>query len=64
MIGAGVILDGNHTSLAQKNRSQKWMFQMFDGPVAVDERACYWFKIMNAKSVWKIIAIPTHYIKG
>jgi hypothetical protein len=40
------------------------MFQMFDAPVAVDGRARYWFKIMNAKSVRKIIAIPTHYIKG
>jgi hypothetical protein len=38
------------------------MFQMFDGPVAVDGHALYWFKIMNAKL--KIIAIPTHYIKG
>jgi hypothetical protein len=37
IVGAGT-LDGNHTSLAQKNRSQKQMFQMFDGPVAVDER--------------------------
>jgi hypothetical protein len=56
-----LILDGNHTSLAQKNRSQKQMFQMFDAPVAVDGHAL--FKIMNAKSVRKIIAIPTHYIK-
>ncbi|MNS41806.1 hypothetical protein D3C72_741670 [compost metagenome] len=23
----------------------------------------YWFKIMNTKSIWKIIPIPTHYIK-
>jgi hypothetical protein len=39
------------------------MFQMFDGPVAVDGHPLL-VQIMNAKSVWKIIAIPTHYIKG
>jgi hypothetical protein len=26
----GTLLDGNHTSLARKNKSQKRMFQMFD----------------------------------
>jgi hypothetical protein len=40
------------------------MFQMFDGPVAVDGHALLLVQIMNAKSVRKIIAIPTHYIKG
>jgi hypothetical protein len=39
IVGRELILDGNHTSLAQKNRSQKQMFQMFDGPVAVDGHA-------------------------
>jgi hypothetical protein len=39
IVGREQLLDGNHTSLARKNKSQKQMFQMFDGLVAVDVRA-------------------------
>jgi hypothetical protein len=45
----------DHKSRCFKCLMDRW--RLMDTP-------CYWFKIMNAKSVWKIIAIPTHYIKG
>jgi hypothetical protein len=40
------------------------MFQMFGVPVAADELRPVIGSIMNTESVWKIVTIPTHYVKG
>jgi hypothetical protein len=52
IVGAGT-LDGNHTSLAQRTDHKSRCFKCLMDRWRL-MNACYWFKIMNAKSVGKL----------